>query len=253
MTWSAVQHGIGLTTRGTVQSAEPGRVVREQEGRPEGDPGITIVVAIGHTIVRQGLTALLRETPGFHLLGEASNGQEAVQFVERLRPDVLIVGLMMPGLNGLEVAQRVHLMHGTTHVIVLSMYANEAYVLQALRNGAAGYVLKDAQVADLVTAVQEVVAGRHYLSPPLTERAIESYVDKARTAPPDLYETLTAREREVLQLAAEGHNRSDIGARLSISPRTVETHRASIMRKLGLRTQTDLVRYALRRGIIPME
>jgi two-component system, NarL family, response regulator NreC len=104
-----------------------------------------------------------------------------------------------------------------------------------------------------VSAVREVVAGRHYLSPPLTERAIESYVDKARTAPPDPYDTLTAREREVLQLAAEGYARSDIGARLSISPRTVEAHRGSAMRKLDLRTQTDLVRYALRRGIIPME
>src|SRR3954447_18422693 len=126
MTSSEEQHGTGLPHRGTEEIVEVGRVVRKQEGRTGGDPGITIIVAIGHTIVRQGLIALLSKTPGFHLLGEASNGQEAVGLAERLRPDVLIVGLMMPGLNGLEVAQRVHQMHGTTHVTLKAMSTKRA-------------------------------------------------------------------------------------------------------------------------------
>ncbi len=133
------------------------------------------------------------------------------------------------------------------------MHAAEAYVLEALRNGAAGYVLKDASAADLVRAVREAVAGRHYLSPPLSELAIEAYLQKAQEATLDLYETLTTREREVLQLAAEGHSNPEIAERLVISPRTVETHRANLMRKLGLQSQADLIRYALQRRIITLE
>jgi two-component system, NarL family, response regulator NreC len=140
-----------------------------------------------------------------------------------------------------------------TRVVVLSMHANEAYVLEALRNGAAGYVLKDACVEDLVQAVREVGAGRRYLSANLSQQAIEAYVEKAQDAPCDSYERLTTREREVLQLSAEGRSNGEIATRLSISPRTAETHRTHLMRKLGLHSQTDLVRYALRRGIIPME
>jgi DNA-binding NarL/FixJ family response regulator len=133
------------------------------------------------------------------------------------------------------------------------MYANEAYVLEALRNGAAAYVLKEASAADLVRAIREVMAGRRYLSPPLSETAIELYVQKAKAGPRDPYEALTTREREVLQLAAEGQSNPEIADRLGISARTVETHRANLMHKLDLRSQTDLVRYALRRGILPPE
>jgi DNA-binding NarL/FixJ family response regulator len=160
---------------------------------------------------------------------------------------------MMPGLNGLEVTRQVGRRSPDTRVILLSMHANEAYVLEALRNGATAYVLKDCTAAELVSAVREVQAGRRYLSPPLSERAIESYLQKAEAATLDIYNTLTAREREVLQLAAEGHSNSDISSRLFISPRTVEIHRANLMRKLGLRNQTDLIRFALRRGIVPLE
>jgi DNA-binding NarL/FixJ family response regulator len=176
-----------------------------------------------------------------------------VQVVQHLQPGVLIVGFMMPGLAGPEIARRVHALSETTRVVVLSMDPNEAPLLAALRNGAAGYILTEAPPADLASAVREVAAGRRYLSPPFTERAIEYYIEKARASPPDLYETLTAREREVLQLAAEGYSRGGIAARLFISPRTVESHRAGVMRKLDLRTHTDLVRYALRRGLIPLE
>jgi DNA-binding NarL/FixJ family response regulator len=133
------------------------------------------------------------------------------------------------------------------------MYSDEAYVLEALRKGATGYVLKDAQSTDLLKALHAVAGGHHYLSPPLSERAIEVYARKAGSATLDLFETLTKREREVLQLAAEGLSQNEIAQRLSISPRTSETHRANLMRKLGLQNQTDLVRFAIRRGIVPLE
>ena len=213
----------------------------------------TIVLADDHHIVRQGMRALLEAEPDFRLVGEAGDGLETVQLVERLRPDVLVLDLMMPGLNGLEVTRQVGKRSPQTRVVILSMHANEAYVLEALRNGAVGYVLKDASVTELVQAVREVTAGRRYLSPPLSERAIDAYVGRAKEATLDRYETLTDREREVLHLVAEGCTNAAIAARLSISPRTAETHRANMMRKLGLHTQTDLIRYALRRGIIPME
>jgi two-component system response regulator NreC len=213
----------------------------------------TIVLADDHHIVRQGLRALLEAEPDFAVAGEAADGLAVADLVERLKPDVLVLDLMMPGLNGLDVVRQVKRRSPQTRVIILSMHANEAYVLEALRNGVAGYVLKDSTASDLAQAVREAAAGRRYLSPPLSERAIEAYAHKADAAPLDLYETLSGREREVLHLAAEGCNNTEIAARLCISARTVETHRANAMRKLGLRNQTDLIRYALRRGILPME
>lgn len=213
----------------------------------------TIVLADDHQIVRQGLRALLESEPDFQLLGEAGDGLEAVQLIERLRPQVLVLDLMMPGLNGLEVTRQVTKRSPETRVIILSMHSDQAYVLEALRNGAAGYVLKDSSTDDLIQAVHEVIAGRRYLSPPLSERAIEVYIEAAKETVLDRYETLTTREREVLQLAAEGNTNVEIAARLSISPRTAETHRSNLMRKLDLHGQTDLIRYALRRGIIPMD
>ncbi|MFB0536672.1 MAG: response regulator [Anaerolineae bacterium] len=213
----------------------------------------TIVLADDHHVVRQGLRSLLEAEPDFSVVGEASDGLETAQLVERLQPDVLVLDLMMPGLNGLEVTRQVGQRSPQTHVVILSMHANEAYVLEALQAGAAAYVVKESTSAELVRAVREAVAGRRYLSPPLSERAIEAYMQKAESAALDPYETLTAREREVLHLAAEGHNNAEIADRLFISRRTVETHRANLMRKLGLRSQTDLIRYALQRGILPME
>jgi DNA-binding NarL/FixJ family response regulator len=213
----------------------------------------TIVLADDHHLVRQGLRALLEAHPGFRVIGEAGDGLEAVQLVERLRPKVLVLDLMMPGLNGLEVTRQAIKRSPRTRVVILSMYSNEAYVVEALRNGAAGYVLKDSSITDLVQAVQEVAAGRRYLSPPLSDRAIEAYQERAKADPLDKYETLTPREREVLQLAAEGHTSPKIAARLGISTRTAETHRANLMHKLGLHNQADLIRYALRRGILPEE
>jgi DNA-binding NarL/FixJ family response regulator len=214
---------------------------------------VTIVLADDHHVMRQGLRMVLEAQEHFQVVAEAGNGLDAIALVERFNPCVLIVDVMMPGLNGLEVTRQVRQRASRTRVIVLSMYSNEAYVLEALRHGAAGYVLKEAQADELVHAVHEVAAGRRYLSPPLSERAIEAYLQKAQDTGLDSYETLTTREREVLQLAAEGRTNGDIAAALYISPRTVETHRAKVMRKLGLQHQADLIRYALQRGLLPME
>jgi DNA-binding NarL/FixJ family response regulator len=214
---------------------------------------ITIILADDHRIVRQGLRALLEAEPDFQLIGETGDGLEAVQLAQRLQPDVVVLDLMMPSINGLEATRQISDGCPQTRVIILSMHADEGYVLESLRNGAAGYVLKDSSADDLARAVREVVAGRRYLSAPLSERAIEVYMQKAQETPLDPYERLTNREREVLHLAAEGHSSTEIADRLSISSRTVETHRANMMRKLDLRSQTGLIRYALKRGIIPME
>ena len=213
----------------------------------------TIVLADDHQVVRHGLRSLLEAEPDFSVVGETGDGLEAAQLVERLQPDVLVLDLMMPGLNGLEVTRQVSQRSPRTRVVILSMHASEAHVLEALRSGAAAYVLKESTSAELVRAVREAVAGRRYLSSPLSERAIEAYMKKAESAALDPYEMLTAREREVLHLVVQGHTSAEIADRLFISRRTVETHRANLMRKLGLRTHTDLIRYALQRGILPME
>jgi DNA-binding NarL/FixJ family response regulator len=214
---------------------------------------ISIVLADDHHIVRQGLRALLETESDFKVVGEAANGFEALDLAAREKPDVLIVDVMMPGMHGLEVVRQVTRRKPRTRVIMLSMYSSEAYVLEALRDGASAYVLKGARAEELVKAVREAVAGRHYLSPSLSQFALNAYVVKARTLSPDRYELLTTRERQILQLAAEGATSVSIGKRLSISPRTVEAHRANMMRKLGLRTQSDLVLYAVRRGLLPPE
>jgi DNA-binding NarL/FixJ family response regulator len=210
----------------------------------------TIVLADDHKVVRQGLRALLEAEPRLRVIGETGDGLEVTQLVERLRPDVLVLDVMMPGLSGLEVTRKVKKCSPSTHVIILSMHRDESYVLAALKNGAAGYVLKDSSAEELVKAVDEAAANRHYLSPPLSDSAIEAYTKRAGPAPLDRYESLSGREREVLPLAAEGHTNAEIGKRLFISPRTVEIHRANIMQKLGLRNHTELIRYALKRGLV---
>jgi two-component system response regulator NreC len=213
----------------------------------------TIVLADDHPVVRRGLRALLDAQTGFVVVGEAGEGQAALALVERQAPQVLVVDLMMPGLSGLEVTRQVTRRFPGTRVIVLSMYGSEGYVLEALRNGAAGYVLKDASSDEVVRGIREVAAGRRYLSPPLSDHAIETYARRERGEPMDSYDTLTTREREILQMSAEGGSSGVIAERLSISPRTVETHRANLMRKLGLRNQTDLIRFALQRGILSLQ
>jgi two-component system, NarL family, response regulator NreC len=215
--------------------------------------GISIVLADDHPVVRRGMQALLQAEPDFSIAGETGDGLETVRLVQRLQPEILVLDLMMPSLSGLEVLRIVRQRSPQTRIVVLSMYSDSAFVAEALKNGATGYVLKGCEEENLVRAVREAVEGRRYLSPPVTERAIDAYVEQTRAAHLDPHETLTAREREVLQLAAEGKTSPEIAARLHISQRTVENHRANVMRKLGLKNQSELVRYAVRRGLIPLD
>ncbi len=211
---------------------------------------ITIVLADDHQVVRNGLKTLL-EGQGLKVIGEASDGQEATELTEQLHPTVLVADLMMSGMNGLEVTRHVTQNIPGTAVIILSMYGNEGYVLEALRAGARGYVLKESSTYDLVHAVREAAAGRRYLGAPLSELAIEAYIHKTESTPIDPYDTLTTREREVLYLSAQGFSNTETAAKLFISRRTVEIHRNNMMRKLGLHNQAELLRYALQRGIFP--
>jgi DNA-binding NarL/FixJ family response regulator len=211
---------------------------------------ITVILADDHQIVRQGLRALLKMEPDLHLVGEAADGREAVRLVERLQPQVLVLDLLMPGLNGLEALRQVARRAPRTRVIILSMHSNAAYVLEALRAGAIGYVLKESGAEELVHAIRAAAEGKRYLSPPIYEHELKAYAQRAEGTPPDPYHTLTAREREVLQLTTEGHSGTVIAERLFISPRTVESHRANMMRKLGVRNQKELIRYAIQRGLV---
>lgn len=213
----------------------------------------TIAIADDHPVVRQGLRALL-EGAGWRVVAEASNGLETLNSVRERPPDVLILDIVMPQLNGLEVARRVRReIAPETQVIVLSMYDAEPYVLEAIRADASGYLMKGAAADVIVDAVRTALSGRFYLGSPFDERPMAYYVEKAHEGGSDPYETLTAREREVIQMVAEGLTNRDIGETLSISHRTVEIHRANAMHKLGLERQTDVARFAVQRGLIPPE
>ena len=172
----------------------------------------TIILADDHNIVRQSLRLLLEAEADFEVVGEAADGLEVPGLVERLHPDVLVLDVMMPGINGLEVTWQVRQSYPETRVVILSMHANEAYVLAALRNGADGYVLKDSSAEDLLQAVREVALGRRYLSPPFSQLSLETYLEKTQSTAVDIQDALTARERELLHLAAAGHTSAEIAA-----------------------------------------
>lgn len=220
---------------------------------------ITIVLADDHVVVRQGLRALVESDPRCVIVGEAADGLEAIELVKRKKPQVLIVDLMMPRLNGLDTTRKVLRLKLETRVIILSMCGDEAYVLEAMKNGAAAYVAKESCGNELLQAIHEAVAGRRYLSPRLSESFRGSYtakgtlLEKAQINSPSLSDTLTARERQVLQLVVEGATNCDIGIRLKIGSRAVESHRAGLLRKMGLHSRQGLIHAALQRGVIPMD
>jgi DNA-binding NarL/FixJ family response regulator len=214
---------------------------------------VTVLLADDHPIVRQGLRHLLEAEPDLKIVGEAEDGLQAVQLTEKFKPNVLVVDIMMPGLNGLEVLRQVKDRSPGTCSIVLSMQSADVYVVEALKSGALGYVLKETGPSELVNAVQQVISGKRYLSPRLSERLIDVLLQTSDELTLDPYETLTNREREILHMAAEGLTTSAIAKRLSISPRTAELHRGRMMGKLGFNNQTELIRYALKRGILPLE
>ena len=212
---------------------------------------ITIVLADDHRVVHEGLRALIEAEPDLVVVGEANDGLEAMRLAEALQPNVLLVDLAMPGLGGLEVTRQVKKRFPHIHVIVLSMHADEPYILEALHNGASGYILKEASVTDVIKGIRGVTSGGRFLSLSLSQDRIDAYLERVKTGPLDPYDTLTAREREILQMTAESQSSTEVGRRLFISPRTVEIHRQNAMRKLGLRNQGELIRYALKRGILP--
>lgn len=212
-----------------------------------------IILVEDHQIVRQGLKALLDAEDNFIVVGEASDGLQAITLVKAHQPDIVITDLNIPGLNGLDLVRAVKADFPHIKTIILSMHSSEEYVRPAFANGASAYILKDSCVNDLVYAIHQVMSGNRYLSPQLTERAINSYLQMGQESTPDLYESLSQREREVFQLSAEGLSYQEIAERLVISPRTAETHRGNAMRKLGLNTTADLIRYALRRGLISVD
>jgi DNA-binding NarL/FixJ family response regulator len=212
---------------------------------------INIVLADDHQVVRKGVKALLSSEADFNIIGEAGNGLETLEVVEKVKPDILVLDLMMPGLNGLEVNRQLAKKSPGTRTVVLSMHGSEAYVLEAMRSGAKAFVLKDAPPEELVHAIREAFAGRRYLSSPLSENAIEAYTRKTELTNIDPMDNLTAREREILQLTAQGLTNAAIGSRLFISPRTVETHRTNLMRKLELHNHAQLIQFAIQHGIIP--
>jgi DNA-binding NarL/FixJ family response regulator len=209
----------------------------------------TLVIAEDHTLVREGLKSLLKNDPTLKPVGDASDGLEAVKAVQELKPDLLVLDLMLPRLHGLEVLRQVRKLD-TTKVLVLSMHAESSFVLEAFQGGAAGYVLKDSGTQELLKAIRLVISGERYLSPRLSDMALNACIKKVANAVVDVYATLSSREREVLQLAAEGNSSMEIAKQLFISPRTVETHRTNLMKKLSLRSQTELVRFAIRKRIL---
>lgn len=214
---------------------------------------IRIVLADDHQLFRQGVRALLAETPDLKIVGETGDGLAVAQLIEKLDPDVLVLDIAMPDRSGLDVAREVIKAHPRCRVLILSMHAEEAYVLEALRAGALGYVLKSSDWSEMVNAVRAVHSGRRYLGQPISDRAIASYAGQARGRSSGPTEPLTGRELEILKLAGAGLSSVEIASRLSISRRTVESHRANLMRKLDLGSSAALIRYAIRKGLVPLE
>jgi len=213
---------------------------------------VRIVLADDHHLVRKGIRALLEALPGVEVVAETGNGREAMELIESKRPDVAVLDITMPGLNGLEVAARTAKEVPHTKVLLLSMHAGEAYVAQALRAGVAGYLLKDAADDELAIALKAVARGDVYLSPQISRQLVERLA-RAAEAEPDPLAGLTSRQREILQLVAEGHSSKQVAAKLGISVKTVEAHRGQIMERLGVHDVTGLVRFAIRVGLISSE
>jgi two-component system response regulator NreC len=212
---------------------------------------LRILIADDHTLVRAGLRKILEAQPGWEVIAEAGDGREAVQQALQLKPDVVILDLAMPRLNGVEAVQQIERRAGGTRVLVLTMYADEAYVTRAVRAGASGYLLKDSADTDLIRAVTAVAQGKSFFSPAVARIILDEYGRQlAARGVTDRFDTLSEREREVFQLIAEGYTSKEVAELLHISPATVETHRAHIMDKLDLHSTAELVLYAVRKGVI---
>jgi DNA-binding NarL/FixJ family response regulator len=212
---------------------------------------LRIMLADDHTLVRQGLRKILEGRPDWEVVAEAGDGREAVRQAEEHKPDVAIIDVAMPLLNGIETTRQINKRSPATRILVLSMHSDEAYVNQILKAGATGYLLKDSADVDLLQAVAAVSKGKSFFSPAIAKVMLDDYVRQlADKGIIDRYESLSEREREIFQLIAEGKANKEIAVLLSISPSTVETHRARIMEKLDLHSAAEIVLYAVRRGVI---
>lgn len=211
---------------------------------------IKVLVADDHTILRQGIKALLNNQGKIEVVGEAKDGREAIKMIEELLPDVVLMDIAMPGLNGLEATRRIKKKFPEIKVLVLTMYAHEEYIFQILNAGANGYLVKETAFQDLITAIKAVYRGEAFMSPSISKKVIDRYAQRAQVDKNDVCDILTTREREVLQLIAEGNSNKKIAEALFISPKTVETHRTHIMDKLNIHGRAGLIKYAIRKGII---
>lgn len=210
-----------------------------------------IVLADDHTLMRAGLRALLERAQDLVVVGEAADGRQTIDLIESLLPEVLVLDIAMPNLNGIEAARQIVGRHPDIAVVILSMHSDETYVLRALKAGVRAYLLKDSAESDLIRAIRAVRGGKAFFSPGVSKTLLEDYVRQLQQrGEEDSYELLTAREREILQLIAEGKSNKDVANALDLSPHTVETHRTHILQKLGLHTVADLILYAVRKGII---
>jgi DNA-binding NarL/FixJ family response regulator len=213
---------------------------------------IRILLADDHTVMRRGLRVLLERQPGFQVVAEAADGSEAVELAALEKPDVAVLDIGMPGLNGIEAARRIVEKNPGTAVVILSMHSDESYVLRTLKAGARGYLLKDAPEADLINAIHAVHEGKAFFSPAISKLLVEDYMRQMQQRGiEDTYELLTSREREILQLLGEGKASKDIAARLDLSLHTVETHRSNMLEKLNLHSTAELILYAVRKGMVP--
>ena len=212
---------------------------------------IQILLADDHTVVRKGLRLLLESHPGFQVVADAADGREAVAMAERFHPDVAVLDVGMPILNGIDAARQIAAHLPRTAIVILSMHSDEGYVLRALKSGARAYLLKDSAEEDLIHAVEAVSDGKAFFSPAISKMLVEDYMRQMRERHvDDSYELLTTREREVLQLLAEGKNNKEAAAILNLSLYTVETHRSNIFQKLNLHSGAELILYAVRKGVI---
>jgi two-component system response regulator NreC len=212
---------------------------------------LRILLADDHIVMRTGLRALLERQPNLEVVGESENGRETVALAASLRPDVVVMDVGMPVLNGIEATQTIVTQCPATAVVILSMHADESYVMRALKAGARGYLLKDSAAADLIGAIQAISQGKSFFSPKVSRILAEDYVRVLKQkGAVDTYDLLTSREREILQLLAEGKTNKEVATALNISPYTVETHRSHILQKLNLHNSAELVLYAVRKGII---
>ena len=221
---------------------------------PMTDKTVKIFLADDHTIVRQGLAKLLEAEPGFEVIGEAEDGREAVNRVQKMLPDVVIMDIAMPMLNGIEATRQIKKILPQIRIIILSMHSQDRYISELIGLGASGYLLKDASGGEIVKAVAAAVKGDVYLSPSISRRVIDDYLTLKKTSSQeDLYSKLSNREREVFQMIAEGHSTKKIADVLCVSPSTVKTHRANIMDKLQLENISRLIQFAIRLGIVDVQ